>query len=118
VVNQPYPSNYGFVPYTLSADGDPIDIFVFSDEPLPSGVYIKHNLAGAIKMLDNGVEDNKLIANIGGANLTFGMVVDFLNSYKPGTQVLEVITSAAQARTLAEEAGYNWTRLMKPKWSY
>ncbi|HSF90680.1 MAG TPA: inorganic diphosphatase [Paracoccaceae bacterium] len=64
VVNTPmfYPCNYGFVPNTLHADGDPTDVLVIVDFPLQPGVVIRCRPVGVLKMEDDGGMDDKLIA--------------------------------------------------------
>jgi inorganic pyrophosphatase len=64
VVNTPmfYPCNYGFVPNTLHADGDPTDVLVICDFPLQPGVVIRCRPVGVLKMEDDGGMDDKLIA--------------------------------------------------------
>ena len=64
VVNTPmfYPCNYGFVPNTLHADGDPTDVLVLVDFPLQPGVVIPCRAVGVLKMEDDGGMDDKLIA--------------------------------------------------------
>ncbi len=58
-MKQPY--DYGFVPKTLSEDGDPIDALVIIDEPLFPGVVVPARVIGLLKMIDDGEEDEKLI---------------------------------------------------------
>ena len=64
IVNTPmfYPCNYGFVPNTLHADGDPTDVLVLCDFPLAPGVVIRCRPVGVLKMEDDGGMDDKLIA--------------------------------------------------------
>lgn len=64
VVNTPmfYPCNYGFVPNTLHADGDPTDVLVLVDFPLQPGVVIPCRPVGVLKMEDDGGMDDKIIA--------------------------------------------------------
>jgi inorganic pyrophosphatase len=57
-----YPCNYGFVPNTLHADGDPTDVLVICDFPLHPGNVIKCRPIGVLKMEDDGGMDDKLIA--------------------------------------------------------
>ena len=57
-----YPANYGFVPNTLSDDGDPADILVISEYPLYPGCFIKSRLIGVLLMEDESGIDEKLIA--------------------------------------------------------
>ncbi|KQV73181.1 inorganic diphosphatase [Rhizobium sp. Root1220] len=57
-----YPGNYGFVPHTLSEDGDPIDVLVASTRPLVPGCVINVRPIGVLKMEDNSGKDEKIIA--------------------------------------------------------
>jgi inorganic pyrophosphatase len=57
-----YPGNYGFVPHTLSDDGDPIDVLVANTRPIISGAVIKVRPIGVLKMQDDGGGDEKIIA--------------------------------------------------------
>lgn len=57
-----YPCNYGFVPRTLSDDGDPIDVLVVSDFPIISGAVIAVKPVGVLVMEDEKGMDEKIIA--------------------------------------------------------
>ncbi|MGL6071884.1 inorganic diphosphatase [Craterilacuibacter sp.] len=57
-----YPANYGFVPQTLSLDGDPVDVLVVTPFPLPPGVVVRCRTLGMIKMEDEAGIDAKLVA--------------------------------------------------------
>lgn len=57
-----YPGNYGFVPHTLSDDGDPIDVLVCNTRPLIPGCVINVRPIGVLVMEDNSGEDEKIIA--------------------------------------------------------
>ncbi|WP_163498406.1 inorganic diphosphatase [Helicobacter suis] len=57
-----YPANYGFIPHTLSDDGDPADILVLNEDPLQAGSVIKCRLIGVLIMEDGGLGDEKLLA--------------------------------------------------------
>jgi inorganic pyrophosphatase len=57
-----YPGNYGFVPHTLSDDGDPIDVLVANTRPIIPGAYINVKPIGVLKMEDDGGGDEKIIA--------------------------------------------------------
>ena len=56
-----YPGNYGFVPHTLSPDGDPLDALVLTREPLHPGVLIAFRPIGVLRMIDKGEHDEKII---------------------------------------------------------
>ena len=57
-----YPANYGFVPGTLAADGDPVDILVLNDYAFQAGSVVKVRLIGVLLMEDEGGEDEKLLS--------------------------------------------------------
>ncbi|AOO85027.1 inorganic diphosphatase [Bosea vaviloviae] len=57
-----YPGNYGFVPHTLSEDGDPIDVLVANTRPIMPGAIINVRPVGVLKMEDDGGGDEKIIA--------------------------------------------------------
>ncbi len=57
-----YPGNYGFVPHTLSDDGDPIDVLVANTRPILSGAVINVRPIGVLKMADESGGDEKIIA--------------------------------------------------------
>jgi inorganic pyrophosphatase len=57
-----YPCNYGYVPQTLAADGDPVDVLVVTPFPLPPGVVVAVRPLGILKMEDEAGGDSKLVA--------------------------------------------------------
>lgn len=57
-----YPGNYGFVPHTLSDDGDPIDVLIANTRPIVAGAVINVRPVGVLKMEDDGGGDEKIIA--------------------------------------------------------
>ena len=57
-----YPGNYGFVPHTLSLDGDPIDVLVCNTRVLVPGAVIKCRPIGVLLMEDDGGHDEKVLA--------------------------------------------------------
>ena len=57
-----YPGNYGFVPHTLSADGDPIDVLVCNTRAIIPGGVINCRPVGVLVMEDDGGGDEKIIA--------------------------------------------------------
>jgi inorganic pyrophosphatase len=57
-----YPGNYGFVPHTLSDDGDPIDVLVANTRPIVPGAVINVRPIGVLRMEDDGGGDEKIIA--------------------------------------------------------
>ena len=83
-----YPCNYGFVPNTLHADGDPTDVLVLCDFPLAPGVVIRCRPVGVLKMEDDGGMDDKLIA----------VPVEKVDPFQAGIQDLEDIAQKTRDR--------------------
>ncbi|AVY95142.1 MULTISPECIES: inorganic diphosphatase [Microvirgula] len=57
-----YPANYGFVPQTLSEDGDPVDVLVVTPFVLQPGVVVRCRALGVLKMEDESGVDAKVVA--------------------------------------------------------
>ena len=57
-----YPCNYGYVPHTLSPDGDPADVLVVTPIPLISGCVVKCRPVAVLKMTDESGDDAKILA--------------------------------------------------------
>jgi inorganic pyrophosphatase len=57
-----YPCNYGFIPNTLSKDGDPVDVLVVANYPIIPGAVIKVRPIGVLMMEDESGQDEKVLA--------------------------------------------------------
>ena len=57
-----YPANYGFIPRTYGDDGDPLDVLLLCSEPVQPMTLVRAYPIGVISMLDNGKNDEKIIA--------------------------------------------------------
>jgi len=57
-----YPTNYGYVPHTLSDDGDPVDVLVMTPVPLIPGVVVRCRPLGVLLMEDEAGMDAKVLA--------------------------------------------------------
>ena len=57
-----YPGNYGFVPHTLSEDGDPIDVLIANTRPLVPGCVMSCRPVGVLVMEDEKGQDEKVVA--------------------------------------------------------
>lgn len=57
-----YPCNYGFIPNTLSEDGDPVDVLVVTPYPLAAGSVIRSRPVGVLQMEDESGVDAKILA--------------------------------------------------------
>ena len=59
-----YPVNYGFIPNTLDYDGDPLDVLIIANASILPTSKVEIRVVGAMKMIDEGETDTKLIAFI------------------------------------------------------
>lgn len=57
-----YPVNYGYLPRSLSGDGDPVDVLVLTPDPVLGGCVVRCRPVGILKMIDEAGEDNKVLA--------------------------------------------------------
>ncbi len=57
-----YPCNYGYIPHTIAGDGDPVDVLVIGQFPLPPGVVVRCRPIGMLAMTDEAGPDAKLLA--------------------------------------------------------
>src|SRR5689334_18747816 len=55
------PCNYGFIPQTLDEDGDELDTLVLTNDPIPTGVYLKAKVVGVLNFEDDGEMDHKIV---------------------------------------------------------
>lgn len=90
-INQFIPETYGFIPQTLSEDGDPLDVFIISQDTFHPLVQVPIDLVALIRVVDNGQKDYKLIAKPKKTKLTVGELAEkmstlkkFLLTYKKG----------------------------------
>ena len=55
------PTNYGFIPQTLDEDGDELDVLLLTEQPLPTGIFLKAKVIGVMKFVDDGEVDDKIV---------------------------------------------------------
>lgn len=55
------PVNYGFIPQTLDEDGDELDTLVITNDPIPTGVFLKARVIGVLNFEDGGEMDHKVV---------------------------------------------------------
>ena len=55
------PCNYGFIPQTLDEDGDELDALIITEQPLPTGIFLKAKVIGVMKFVDDGEVDDKIV---------------------------------------------------------
>lgn len=109
IVDQAYPFNYGFIPGTLWADGDPLDAIVLGSFSLYPGVELRLEPIALIKMYDSGVSDFKLVFALPSGTLgrEIKTVVEFLRTYKAGTYVAGVSEDPAEIKECVDLAFAN-----------
>jgi inorganic pyrophosphatase len=87
----PVPVSYGYIPETLSKDGDPLDIFVISEKFLDTGDFVDVEVIGVFECLDQGLEDDKILAVAKGEKVkeleAMAKVANYLMNYKPGFEI-------------------------------
>ena len=77
-----YPGNYGFMPHTLSDDGDPIDVVVCNTRPLLPGCVIAVRPIGVLVMEDNKGQDEKVREHTDLPEITLKQIEHFFQHYK------------------------------------
>jgi inorganic pyrophosphatase len=75
-----YPGDYGFIPSTLAADGDPLDALVLVDSPSFPGCVLKVRPIGVLEMTDQGVSDEKILC-VGDGNPRYSDVWNYSDVY-------------------------------------
>lgn len=108
ILNQKIPTNYGYLPNSATQkDGDKLDVFVYSNEPISQNVYCTVKVLGGFKCEDNGVQDDKILAVLDGEDVypNFIAVEQYLNTYKDGFKVLGKLTEK-EIVSLVEEGRY------------
>ena len=81
-----YPCNYGFIPHTLSNDGDPTDVLVVGQRALMPGVVVRARPVGVLMMEDEAGIDEKIVA-VPHSKLT--PYYDSIKTYRDLPQVLQ-----------------------------
>lgn len=109
VIDVPVPVNYGYVVNTIAEDGDPTDVFIAAQEPIPALTIVKIDVVGIIKCNDAGVEDDKVLAYIKGDKRTKNLfnvdelttaVKIYLMSYKKGIEIKSIESTDAALETI------------------
>lgn len=113
----PCPYNYGFIPETLSQDGDPMDVFIISEEPINPTTKVRVRIVDVIRCVDNGEEDDKLVALIEGDLPEPGLIADsvekiknYLETYKQGVVLKPNDQDPMQ---LIKDAGERYSRQLE-----
>jgi inorganic pyrophosphatase len=99
ILNQGVPSNYGYIEGTMAGDGDPLDIFIINDSIIYPKSKTAFHVVGGFFCVDNGAEDNKIVAIVEGSSMEIGQIARamhlierYLSTYKKGFEVKEPMT--------------------------
>lgn len=108
-----YPCNYGYIPHTLSDDGDPVDVLVISPVPLITGVVVRCRPLGVLRMCDEAGEDAKLLAvpitKLCNLYEKSTRAKIYLNWYVPKSLIFSrIIRTWKRANGLKSKAGTVW----------
>lgn len=121
------PVNYGFIPQTLDEDGDELDTLVLTNDPIPTGVYLKAKVVGVMRFVDDGEVDDKIICVPADDRNTDNAInnIDDLhdqwkkklehhfNHYKdlkkPGSTIVKNWGNAEEAKKIIKECQARWT---------
>jgi inorganic pyrophosphatase len=63
-VSRPYPFPYGFLIATTNEDGDSLDCFVLTNQPLKRGTIVECEVVGLMEQTENGAQDNNILATL------------------------------------------------------
>lgn len=75
-----YPGDYGFIPRTLSSDGDPLDVLVLVDNKTFTGCLVEVRPIGMLEMIDQGAKDEKILG-VASNNPRYREVKDYTEIY-------------------------------------
>lgn len=111
-----YPFYYGSFPQTLAGDKDPLDMILFTDKPHNLLDIVKVDVIGAVRTIDAGEQDDKIIcveSDCGLMNVKRQMkeAMQFLKGYKGKNADMKIdkkLASMSEAFKLVEEAHINW----------
>lgn len=124
-----YPGNYGFIPQSLSpkeegGDGDPLDIIILGPS-VEKGTVVEVKILGAIKLLDEGEQDDKILAiplsgpfkeidSIEGMLFQFPGVIEIVRYWFEGYKGKKIsfkgYMKREKAKSLIEESHNNWSK--------
>lgn len=115
------PVNYGFIPQTLDEDGDELDTLIITNDPIPTGVFLKAKVIGILNFIDDGEADYKIICvplddrNIGDAINSFDQLHErwkqkiehhfthYKDLKKPGSTVVKGWGDTEEAKKIIQE---------------
>lgn len=120
------PTNYGFIPQTLDEDGDELDTLVLTNDPIPTGVYLKARVIAVLKFEDDGEVDDKIvcvpaddrntddaITSLADLHERFKQKIEhhfahYKDLKKPGSTVIKGWGDAEEAKAIIKECQQRW----------
>jgi len=91
-----YPGDYGFIPSTLSDDGDPLDVLVLVEAPSFPGCLMEVRPIGVLQMVDQGKKDEKILA-VAASDPLYRDVNDYAQVFPHTTREIEHFFSIYKA---------------------
>jgi inorganic pyrophosphatase len=126
-----YPANYGFIPRTFADDGDPLDVLVLCSEQIFPMTLVQVYPIGAMRMIDGGKLDDKIIAiplsdptyrGITSMNELprhiFDEIMHFFTVYKQlenQQTAVKTLIDATEAKEIIKQAIIDYDKLMESK---
>ena len=110
-----YPANYGFIPRTLSEDGDPLDVLVLCQSEIIPLCLVECRPIGVIKMIDNDMIDEKIIGYIrtqlekNGEDYAFLVMPDHPTPVSTKTHSREAVPCVIYKKGEKNATGYRFT---------
>ena len=98
-VSWPYPYAYGFVPGVVSGDGDCLDVFVISSDPIPSGTQLTCSAIALLEQWQNDEEDHDVLA-VPSDELQHARTIDLDEVHRKITEHIGEVFSHDPDRTL------------------
>lgn len=111
VLNQAIPYNYGFFPNTLCEDGDPLDIFIVSNKPIPPLTEVNVHIIGGFTCKDREQQDDKLVGILVGDDVYPNILAikQYLMTYKNNFKILDQV-NIEEALKIYEESMLEWKK--------
>jgi inorganic pyrophosphatase len=106
-----YPGNYGMIPRTLlpkelGGDGDPLDVLVLGSA-LPRGSVVKAHAIGMLKLLDNGEQDDKIIAVLQNSDMgKISSIEELRHEFNGAAEIIETWFSNYKGPGKIESKGF------------
>jgi inorganic pyrophosphatase len=110
-ISLPYPYPYGFIPGTQAEDGDNVDCYVITDDPLKHGRIVECVPVGLLEMEEDGEDDRKVLAALPGQEVTLDQaLLETLRDFIYGVFAQFPETTVHVGRLLADQEARRYIR--------